>query len=277
MEIGLRTQMLWQATLEGTSVQDEATRAWNFWTALYYKAGGIPWRAAGLAQGTCFVGVGFYKDRHDGGYRTCLAQAFSDEGEGFVLRSDPFKWEQLTSPHLSETVAKDLMTRVLAEYEAHLHHAPRRVVVHKWSRYWEGEQLGFESAIEEANVHSADLIAFGNRDIRFFRAGQLPPLRNTLIQIAPGNAILYTQGYTPFSGEYGGMRVPRPLEIIEHHGSASMTQIAQEILTLTKLDFNTTAFAGREPITTAFSEEIGHILAELPPDAAPRTRYWFYM
>ncbi len=25
-------------------LQDEATRAWNLHTALYYKAGGVPWR-----------------------------------------------------------------------------------------------------------------------------------------------------------------------------------------------------------------------------------------
>jgi hypothetical protein len=25
-------------------VEDEATRAWNFFTAIYYKARGVPWR-----------------------------------------------------------------------------------------------------------------------------------------------------------------------------------------------------------------------------------------
>jgi len=73
------------------------------------------------------------------------------------------------------------------------------------------------------------------------------------------------------------MRVPRPLEIIEHHGSASMSQIAQEILALTKLDWNTTMFAGKEPITTAFAEDVGEILRELPPNMEPRTSYRFYM
>ncbi|MEU9156236.1 hypothetical protein AB0D59_38245 [Streptomyces sp. NPDC048417] len=29
---------------EGHSRQDEASRAWNFHVALYYKAGGAPWR-----------------------------------------------------------------------------------------------------------------------------------------------------------------------------------------------------------------------------------------
>ena len=56
-----------------------------------------------------------------------------------------------------------------------------------------------------------------------------------------------------------------------------MTQIAQEILALTKLDWNTTMFAGKEPITTAFSEDVGEILRELPVNMQPRTSYRFYM
>ena len=53
------------------------------------------------------------------------------------------------------------------------------------------------------------------------------------------------------------MRAPRSLEILEHHASASMTQMVQEILALTKLDWNTAMFAGKEPITTVFAREVG--------------------
>ena len=35
----------------------QATRSWNFATALYYKAGGLPWRPADLPEGVCFIGV----------------------------------------------------------------------------------------------------------------------------------------------------------------------------------------------------------------------------
>ena len=40
-------------------LQDEASRAWNLFTALYYKAGGTPWRLprASTDLATCFVGV----------------------------------------------------------------------------------------------------------------------------------------------------------------------------------------------------------------------------
>ncbi len=43
------------------TVQDEATRAWNLHTALYYKAGGKPWRVPPREDryATCYVGISF--------------------------------------------------------------------------------------------------------------------------------------------------------------------------------------------------------------------------
>jgi hypothetical protein len=39
----------------------------------------------------------------------------------------------------------------------------------------------------------------------------------------------------------------------------------EEILVLTKMNWNTAAFACNEPITVAFSRKLGQILAELDP------------
>ena len=273
---GIPTQLIWQKTLEGTATEDEATRAWNFWTGVYYKGGGVPWRVDGLQHGTCFVGISFYKDRQDGTLRSCLAQAFSDQGEGLVLRSEPFKWMGSKTPHLPKDVAADLITRVLEAYRDHVKNAPTRVVVHKWQRYWPEEREGFEQALASV-VHSFDLVSFSDRGIRCFRAGQEPPLRGTMVQLGEGNCLLFTRGYVPYLGMYPGMRVPRPIEIVEHHGGAPLRQICHEVLALTKMDWNSAMFAGKEPITTAFSEDVGHILAELPVTATVRPQYRFYM
>lgn len=277
MEIGLPTQLTWQTNLEGgATVEDDATRAWKFWTGMYYKAGGVPWRVAGLPRGTCYVGLSFYKDRTSESLRTCMAQAFSDLGEGIVLRSEPFRWTYTRNPHLPPELARHLISRVLAAYEAHARQKPSRVVVHKWQRYWDEELAAFQSVLNE-EVPSHDLVTFGSRGIRFFRAGAEPPLRGTLINLAPGNAILYTRGYVPYLEQYSGMRVPRPLEIVEHYGSAALSQIASEIMALTKMDHNSATFAGKASITTAFSEDVGKILSELPDGVEPRPQYRFYM
>lgn len=278
MATNIPTQLVWEDTLVGaTTVEDDATRAWNFWTGMFYKAGGVPWRVSGLSTGTCYAGIAFYREKDNPRLRSCMAQVFSpDENEGIVLRSEPFQWDGWQSPHLPEQLASDLMRRIVDAYTGHRRQPPSRVVVHKWQRYWPEERAGFEAALTQL-VDSYDLVAFGDRGLRLFRAGIEPPLRGTMVQLGPGNALLYTLGYVPFLGQYPGMRVPKPLEIAEHIGSGSLRQVSQEILALTKLDWNSSRFAGRQPITTAFSEDVGHILAELPAGIAPKTQYRFYM
>ena len=210
-----------------------------------------------------------------------MAQTFSDQGEGIVLRSEPFNWDtsrQSKTPHLPKEVASDLMRRVISSYEGVHHQPPSRIVVHKWQRYALEEREGFIEAITEATgVHSYDLVAFGSRGIRFFRAGQEPPLRGTLVTLAPQNVVLFTRGYVPYLGSYPGMRTPRPIEVVEHFGSSPMKKLCEEILALTKMDWNSATFAGKDPITTAFSKDVGEILAEIPPSVTPKTTYRFYM
>ena len=193
-----------------------------------------------------------------------------------MLRSEPFRWSSTRSPHLPPELARHLISRVLTAYSAHARQKPSRVVVHKWQRYWEDELTAFREVLND-EVPSHDLVAFGSRGIRFFRAGAEPPVRGTLVELGPGNVILYKRGYIPYVEQYTGMRVPRPLEIVEHHGSASVFQIASEIMALTKMDHNSAMFAGKAPITTAFSEDVGKILSELPDGVEPRPQYRFYM
>lgn len=279
MRADLPTQLLWEGTLDGIGVEDDATCAWNICSGIYYKANNELWRLTGLTANSCFVGLSFYKDRHDENLRCCVAQAFSDRGEGLVIRSEPFAWhnENEKTPHLTREMASAMLRKVLETYYEHLKVQPSRVVIHKWQCFWPDERAGFEDALKSAGVHSQDFVSFGSRGLRFYRAGSEPPIRGTYIALGEGEGLLYTRGYVPFLRRYPGMRVPRPLEILEHHGSASMTQVAQEILALTKLDWNTTMFAGKEPITTAFAWEVGQILSELPPNAEPKRSYRFYM
>ena len=281
MPYGIPIQLAWQTTLEGApTVEDDATRAWNFWTGIYYKAGFIPWRVVGLERGTCYVGIAFYRNRKDGTLRTSMAQAFSDRGEGIVLRSEPFEWDETTStktPHMPRQIAEGLMASVIEAYQGVHHQPPTRVVVHKWQRYFEDERAGLLDAIRAAKIQFHDLLAFADRDVRFFRAGSEPVIRGTMVSLADDDVLLYTRGYVPYSSEYPGMRVPRPIEIVEHHGSSAKRKLCEEILALTKLDWNSAVFAQKEPITTAFSRDVGQILAEVQSGVQPRTTYRFYM
>ncbi len=288
MQFGIPTQIVWPHTLQlvgtarsggGGTVQDIATRAWNFITALYHKAGGSPWRLADMEGGTCYVGISFYKELGATPFmRTSMAQAFTASGDGYVLRGNPFEWDQgkSPSPHLDQAMAAALLRNVLELYQRQNRGSlPSRIVVHKTSRFWEEELAGFQEACQL--VPRKDFIAFGSRGLQFYRTGIYPPLRGTYIKVSETDLLLYTSGYVPYLRTYPGARTPMPLEIIEHVGDSPWLVILKEILALTKMNWNTAYFAQRKPITIAFAQEVGHILAELPEQLPLRPEYRYYM
>jgi hypothetical protein len=70
------------------SRQDEASRAWNLHVALYYKAGGTPWRLrrASTDLATCFVGVSFYRAAGSVTLDTAVAHILNERGDGVIVR-----------------------------------------------------------------------------------------------------------------------------------------------------------------------------------------------
>ncbi|HEX7756205.1 MAG TPA: hypothetical protein VF421_12715, partial [Niabella sp.] len=59
-----------------SEMQDPATIAWNFFTAIYYKAGGVPWALVrkDMAETTCYAGISFFKSRDKKLMQTSIAQ-----------------------------------------------------------------------------------------------------------------------------------------------------------------------------------------------------------
>jgi hypothetical protein len=288
MRYGFPTQIVWPRTLRlvddgdrGARSQDKATRAWNLTTALYHKAGGIPWRLRHVEPGVCFVGVSFFREIHEASpkLRTSMAQTFTTSGDGYVLRGSTFEWdegEQGRSPHLDFGASQALIRDVLELYKRQNRGSlPTRLVIHKQSRFWDNELEGFRSGADQ--VPQIDLVTLGQRGIRFFRPGDFPPLRGTYVKFTDQNFLLYTTGFVPFLRTYPGARIPQPVEVLEHHGDSPWDKVLLELLSLTKLNWNSADFAARYPVTLAFSQRVGEILAEMPENLPFRQEYRFYM
>jgi hypothetical protein len=283
MQLDIPTQLVRPRTFktdsEDSSLQDQATRAWNFSVAIYYKAEGYPWKLANMESGTCYVGISFYKDPPDsrGDMKSSIAQVFTHTGEGLVLRGSRAIVDEVTrAPHLTESGAYQLMTDVLGEYQKQMRQLPRRLVVHKSSRYKPEELQGLEKAAEKIKLK--DFVAIETRGIRFMRKkGIYPPIRGTVIQIGPSDYLLFTKGYSHYLETYPGLRVPTPIEVVEHFGDASLETICQEIFALTKMNWNSADFCIRSPITLEYASEVGKILVYVPEEVIPRPEYRFYM
>lgn len=276
------TQLIWHKTLAGTrGVQDLATRAWNLATAIMYKAKIIPWRLADVLEGSCFVGMSFYHEDEARSpfLRTSIAQAFTERGEGFVLRGDTVEWDERKqrerAPHLDPAQAQTILTRVLEIYEKQVGTKPRKVVLHKTSRYSNEERAGFEAALSGSAAHYA-LLTLTRRGIFCLRPGYKAVLRGTAVELGEKKGIVYTTGYAPFLRCYAGLRIPQPVEISENWGSLTFRDCAEDLLRLTKLNWNTSDFCTHDPITLAFARRVGEIL-KLAGDREPAVQYRYYM
>lgn len=293
MPVGVPLQLVWPGTYDETKaltrrrngdrrlLQDEATRAWNLHVALYYKAGGVPWRMCRSSSDlmTLYVGVSFYKSLDRQKLLTTMAQVFNERGEGVIVRGGPAKVSKNDlQVHITATAAYQLMDNALVEYRREHFTAPARLVIHKSSSFDEAEQEGFRSALKKHQVNSADFVHIIHSDTRAFRAGVYPPLRGTFVNLEQNRYLLYTRGSVPFFSVYPGMYVPHPLEFSSNYIEQSASFAAQEILALTKMNWNRTQFDGLEPITIRAARQVGSIMKYTDHNHTTyQPHYSFYM
>ena len=283
MKYDMPTQILWPSTIKPSSElkkknrQEDSSTAWNVAVALYYKGSGFPWTMSRMRNDTCYVGISFFKDTLSSDkMRTSMAQIFTYTGEGLILRGDEFEWNEKNgkSPHLDEKSAESLLNNAVNLYERRMGEKPHRVVVHKSSKYWAAEKKGIEEALK--NIPQRDLVAFGRRGIRFFRYGQYPPLRGTVIKTSNSSYLLYTRGYIPYLRTYPGAHAPLPLDIIELYGDSDPQTVLSEILALSKMNWNSAEFSLARPITMLFSERVGEVMANVD-EKDLKHEYLYYM
>lgn len=263
------------------NVQDEATRAWNLHTALYYKAGGRPWRLIRTYADTasCYLGVSFYRPSSGATLHTSVAQLFNEKGEGVVVKGGPAAvLKEDRQPHLTESDAHNLVAAALTAYRKEHGNYPARLVIHKSSRYIDSERAGFAAAAEEAKIDLVELVWLSEREpTRLFRIGTHPPLRGTFVSLADDRHLLYTKGSIDFYGTYPGMYIPAPLAIRPVDVAQSPQQLAAEILALTKLNWNHSQLDGHLPITLHAASKVKAILRHLPETSVPARPYAHYM
>ena len=258
--------------------QSQAARFWNIATSLYYKARGIPWRPTDLPKNVCFVGISFHHMKKRSGHLVyaSVAQAYSTDVQPFALKGASIDYEQRRDrqPYLNEGQAKALLEDVLTQYNDRAGVMPDRVVIHKTTGYQPEELEGFRKAGKD-RVATIDCVWMRSTAFRMVRKGLEEPWRGTLCTLKD-QSYLFTGGYVPWWNEYPGMHIPAPLEIgCAEHGS--MRERAKEILTLTKMNWNSSDGISRLPITLLFARKVGELMSELSDNATPKPSYRFYV
>jgi hypothetical protein len=277
------TQIMHPNTLRWKKTQDFSEVAWNLTVGLLYKSQkGHPWKLAEFELDTCYAGISFYIERKTRLSKAAMAQVFLDSGESFILRADQVNDSVGDDQnHLTEEDAKNVVNKILKQYSSVRGCPPSRLVIHKTSNFWDAEKNGM---LQAANgIKNVDLITIEEEHpLRLFNVKcAYPVLRGTLLTPPDRKEYyLFTNGFVSVIETYQGYRVPRPIVIRpDEHSTTPKEDIAKEILAFTKLDWNSSHFCKRNPVTIEVSRSVGGVLAEQEARKLKELdpHYYFYM
>ena len=150
---------------------------------------------------------------------------------------------------------------------------PRRVVIHKRTRFTREEQLGLKEGL--SGVSQIDMLEITiDESLRYIastvdsrgglREDSYPISRGSVVRLDDFTALIWVHGVTfavNNSRRYyqGKRRIPAPLSIRRHAGESDIKDLSAEILGLSKMNWNTFDLYTRLPATVQSSNEIARI------------------
>ncbi len=245
----------------------QAAIAWNLSTATFYKCGGRPWKINGIRDGVCYIGLVFKQlpENTSRGNACCAAQMFLDSGDGVVFKGNVGPWynPEAGDYHLDRESATKLVTLALDTYKANTGKTPSELFLHGKVGFNNAEWAGFQDAIEnETNLVGVRIRE--SNDLKLFRKAKMPVLRGTVYIHSKRKAYLWSKGYVPRLQTYPGREVPNPLYIDVCRGNVEIDVVLNDLLALTKLNYNSCIFADGVPVTLRFANAVGEILTAGP-------------
>jgi SIR2-like domain len=272
---GIATQFLDEETLSDAY----QCRVW-WWLslALYVKSMRTPWVLNGLAEETAFVGLGFSIDPvAERGRHVVLgcSHIYSGKGEGLQYRLT--KIEDPVFHGKNAFMSKDDARRTGETirqlfFDARLK-LPERVVLHRRTHFTKDEREGLADGLSGVKYidmleiqidHALRYVASIHRADGSFDDDNYPVHRGTAMKIDDFAALMWVHGATTalhprLTYFQGKRRIPAPLMVRRHAGRTDLQQISEEILGLSKMNWNTFDLYTKLPATLQSSNEIARI------------------
>jgi hypothetical protein len=148
--------------------------------------------------------------------------------------------------------------------------------MHKTSNFNTDEKTGFTRAAENEKLEVVDLVTVRRSGTRVLRAGDPPMVRGTAMSFAEKSSIVYLKGTVPYFKVYPGAYIPRAIEFIREEGETNASELARELVGLSKLNFNNTQFDTGDPTTVRAARRVGDILKHVPSDKKVNSRFRYF-
>jgi hypothetical protein len=257
----------------------DANKAWNIGTALYYKLGGLPWILNDIRPGVCYLGLVYKKIDNNPSNKNacCAAQMFLKSGDGMVFKGTNGDWwnQETHEFHLSKEAAINVINQCQNSYYQIFNEYPKEIFIHAKTFFDDIEWSGFE----EATKNKSQIIGVrirSNTAFKLYKYGKYCVPRGTMFQYEQNNAFLWSNGFIPRFKTQIGLETPNPLDIIITRGDANIAVVCKDILSLTKLNYNSCMYGVSQPVTLKFADAIGEILTsgkDIQSDVLPFKHY----
>jgi SIR2-like domain len=279
-EKGLATQFILETTVDNIALHCQI----NWWLSLSYfvKSMRTPWVLDNLDTTTAFAGIGYSVNGKGNESEIILgcSHIYNAKGQGLKYKlskvEDRVIWDRQKSPHLSYNDAFKFGVSIRELFYSTMNELPKRVVVHKRTFYTPDEIKGLRDSLLGNGIQTLDLIEINFEDtVRFINSkinsdgtvdiDGYAVKRGTCVLLNEHEALLWTHGVVAsvkaaYRKYYlGGRYIPGPLKIIKHTGNTNIGTIANEILGLTKMNWNSFDLYSQLPATVNSSNDIARI------------------
>jgi len=274
---GIATQLIEEKTINnGLKCQT----CWWLGLSFYVKSFRTPWILNNPESETAYAGIGYSisGSKEDTEIVIGCSHIYNSNGEGLkykLSRVDDYVIDSQSNPYLSYDDAFQFGISIRELFYSSMNSQPKRVVVHKRTRFTKDEVKGITDSLKQANIQEIDLVEINyESDARFLATkvfqGKMsvdgfPVSRGTCIIIDSTSALLWTHGIVPsvrnprYKYYLGGRSIPSPLKVTKHYGNSNIGTIASEILGLTKMNWNSFDLYTKLPATINSSNQIAKI------------------
>lgn len=271
---GIGTQFLRERTLEK---DHQGEISWWLAFQCYVKAMRTPWLLADMDPDLAFIGLGFSLNPAAGRGRQVLmgcSHVYNSEGLGLSYKLGKLETSIMRrgNSFLSREDARRMAENAVQLFCESGRRMPDRVVVHKNGPIADDERRGLLEGL--GDMASVDMLEITvDPALRYvaswirgneMKGDGFPVRRGTAVALDGQRALAWVHGTVDaVEGKrryyQGRSRIPAPLMLRRRHGSSSLPVLAEQILGLSKMDWNSLDLYTKVPTTLRSSNEIAKI------------------